>query len=142
MTTAQNLANKIKAKKSQIAVVGMGYVGLPLALAFAKTGFQVLKLVEQAAGLVAQSRKRLTTQRTKEILDLLRGSPKAPAGIRNAHLIRLSQVGGAPPTFHLMARTRGRFSATDTAYLEKVLREEGGFQGTPVRVRFLIKRRS
>ena len=56
-------------------------------------------------------------------------------------MIRLSQVGVAPPTFHLMVRTRGRFSGPDASFLEKVIRERGGFQGTPVRIRFLIKRR-
>jgi len=108
----------------------------------AKTGYQVLKLIEQASGLVAQSRKKLTVSETRNILELVRNSPKAPSGIRNAHLIRLSQAGVAPPTFHLMARTSGRFSGTDAAYLEGILREHGGFEGTPVRVRFLVKRRS
>ena len=113
----------------------------PVLCTSAKTGFQVLKLVEQAALLAAQSRKRLTAGETKGLLELLRSNPKAPVGIRNAHLIRLSQVGVAPPTFHLMVRTRGRFSGSDISFLEKVLREQGGFEGTPVRVRFLIKRR-
>jgi len=36
------LKNKIKAKKARIAVIGLGYVGLPLALAFAEKGFKVL----------------------------------------------------------------------------------------------------
>ena len=113
----------------------------PVVCTSAKTGFQVLKLIEQAAGLAAISRKRLTTAEVRELLEFLRGSPKAPPGLRNAQLIRLSQVAGVPPTFHLMARTRGRFSGQDTAYLENVLRERGGFEGTPVRIHFLVKRR-
>src|ERR1700686_4693699 len=36
------LNNKINNKKAQIAVIGLGYVGLPLALAFAQKGFKVL----------------------------------------------------------------------------------------------------
>lgn len=114
----------------------------PVVCTSAKTGYQVLKLVEQAAGLAELSRKRLTTAETKNILELLRADPKAPPGIRHAQMIRLSQVGGAPPAFHLMARTRGRFGANDAGYVEKVIREQGGFHGTPVRVRFLVKRRS
>ena len=113
----------------------------PVVCTSAKTGFQVLKLIEQAAELAAQTRKRLTTGQLNDILDFLRSNPKSPASLRNAQLIRLSQPGNAPPTFHLMARTRGRFSGTDAAYLENVVREKGGFQGTPVRVRFLVKRR-
>lgn len=36
------LLSRIKSKKVKIAVIGQGYVGLPLALAFAKRGFHVL----------------------------------------------------------------------------------------------------
>ena len=113
----------------------------PVVCTSAKTGFQVLKLIEQAAALAALTRKKLTSGQIRDLLELLRNNPKAPAGLRNAHLIRLSQAGTAPPTFHLMARTQGRFQKSDAAYLENVLREQGGFQGTPVRVRFLVKRR-
>src|SRR4051812_39537165 len=35
------LESKIKNKKANVAVIGLGYVGLPLALAFAKKGFKV-----------------------------------------------------------------------------------------------------
>jgi UDP-N-acetyl-D-glucosamine dehydrogenase len=43
-TFYQKFKKAIKAKKSKIAVVGLGYVGLPLAVAFAKKGFSVLGL--------------------------------------------------------------------------------------------------
>src|SRR3989338_363923 len=39
-----NLKNKIKNAKANIAVIGLGYVGLPLAVNFAKVGFQVFGL--------------------------------------------------------------------------------------------------
>jgi len=35
------LLEKIKSKKAKIGVIGLGYVGLPLAVEFAKTGFKV-----------------------------------------------------------------------------------------------------
>jgi len=38
------LKNKIQNKNANIAVLGLGYVGLPLAVSFAKTGFQVFGL--------------------------------------------------------------------------------------------------
>lgn len=37
----KNLKQKIKSRKANIGVVGLGYVGLPLALVFAKNGFNV-----------------------------------------------------------------------------------------------------
>jgi UDP-N-acetyl-D-glucosamine dehydrogenase len=36
------LKNKISKKEARVAVIGLGYVGLPLALAFAQKGFKVL----------------------------------------------------------------------------------------------------
>ncbi|MFH0858859.1 MAG: nucleotide sugar dehydrogenase [Candidatus Omnitrophota bacterium] len=39
-----NFKNKLESKKTKIAVVGLGYVGLPLAIEFAKKGFSVLGL--------------------------------------------------------------------------------------------------
>ncbi len=114
----------------------------PVVCTSAKTGFQVLKLIEQVTALAAQARKRLTSQELRELLEFLRTNPKAPASLRHSQMIRLSQIGGSPPTFHLMARTRGRFSATDTTFVQNILREKGGFEGVPVRVHFLVKRRS
>lgn len=38
------LKRKISQKKAQIAVIGLGYVGLPLALSFVKAGFKVVGL--------------------------------------------------------------------------------------------------
>ncbi|MHA1440155.1 MAG: nucleotide sugar dehydrogenase [Promethearchaeota archaeon] len=37
-----NLLNKIKSKDMKIGIIGMGYVGLPLAVEFAKNGFKVI----------------------------------------------------------------------------------------------------
>ena len=51
------LKNKIIKKQARIAVIGLGYVGLPLALAFAQKGFKVLGIdtdaqrVERIRGL-------------------------------------------------------------------------------------------
>jgi UDP-N-acetyl-D-glucosamine dehydrogenase len=41
---AKELQSKIQSKKSPIAVIGLGYVGLPLAVSFAKAGFKVYGL--------------------------------------------------------------------------------------------------
>ena len=41
---SKKLMNDIKSKKATVAVVGLGYVGLPLAVAFASKGFKVIGL--------------------------------------------------------------------------------------------------
>lgn len=39
---AQSLLERIQNRKSNIGIIGLGYVGLPLALLFAEEGFPVL----------------------------------------------------------------------------------------------------
>jgi UDP-N-acetyl-D-glucosamine dehydrogenase len=41
MTVQQDLLAKIEAKTARIAIIGLGYVGLPLAVEFARSGFHV-----------------------------------------------------------------------------------------------------
>lgn len=48
---AKQLSEKIRAKKAHVGIIGMGYVGLPLAVEFAKAGFMVTGL-DQDAGRV------------------------------------------------------------------------------------------
>jgi UDP-N-acetyl-D-glucosamine dehydrogenase len=40
--TARSLLSRIEAKEALVGVIGLGYVGLPLALSFAERGFAVL----------------------------------------------------------------------------------------------------
>jgi UDP-N-acetyl-D-glucosamine dehydrogenase len=40
-TTAKTLEEKIRSRNARVGIVGLGYVGLPLAVEFAKAGFQV-----------------------------------------------------------------------------------------------------
>ncbi len=40
-TAGQSLLNKIRSKQTRVGVIGLGYVGLPLAVEFAAAGFQV-----------------------------------------------------------------------------------------------------
>src|SRR5512141_2910106 len=39
--TAQALAEKIRSREARVGIIGLGYVGLPLAVEFAKAGFSV-----------------------------------------------------------------------------------------------------
>ena len=42
MSAGSSLVRKIEGKQAVVGIIGMGYVGLPLALAFDRTGFRVL----------------------------------------------------------------------------------------------------
>ena len=44
MTYRETLLHKLQARTARIGIVGLGYVGLPLALEFARAGFHVTGL--------------------------------------------------------------------------------------------------
>ncbi len=116
----------------------------PVICTSAKTGLNVLKALEQAAELALRANRRVSGSEARQLLDVIRTDPRTPVAVRNAHLIRLAQVGVSPPTFHLMARisggykgkTRG-FQLSDMAYLEGVIRRELKLEGVPVRIHLL-----
>jgi UDP-N-acetyl-D-glucosamine dehydrogenase len=47
-STARELARKIETKEARIGVIGAGYVGLPLALGYARRGFTVIAIDDNA----------------------------------------------------------------------------------------------
>lgn len=68
------LKKKISAKKARIAVVGLGYVGLPLALEFAKKGFSVLgiEIDRDRLKLLKKRKSYITDIPTEEFKKVLR----------------------------------------------------------------------
>ena len=113
----------------------------PVICTSAKTGFQVLKMIEKISDVVEQSNRRLSGGQLKELLEAIQQDSRTPVGLRNAQLIRLWQVSVRPPTFHLLARVKRGFRATDMTFLENLLRKKGGYMGTPIRIRLLAKQR-
>src|SRR5579872_3820805 len=49
VSTVEALKEKIASKTARVGIVGLGYVGLPLATEFAKAGFRVTGIDVQAA---------------------------------------------------------------------------------------------
>jgi len=47
--TAESLANRIRSRTARAGVVGLGYVGLPLAVEFARAGFPVIGIDTDAS---------------------------------------------------------------------------------------------
>lgn len=75
----RNLEEKLRNKSARIGIVGLGYVGLPLAMAFSEAGFKVLgfdiqqkrvNLVNQGRSYIADvSSERLSAIRVKKLLE-------------------------------------------------------------------------
>jgi len=66
---SQTLKNKIRTKKANLAVVGLGYVGLPLAVGFARKGFFVTGLDKDRDRVmgVQQKKSHILDVPTKEL---------------------------------------------------------------------------
>lgn len=74
--------NRIRKREAKIAVVGLGYVGLPLAVEFAKKGFKVLGIEIDKGRLDCIKRKEsyisdISTAELRHVLDLGRFSATA-----------------------------------------------------------------
>ena len=67
------LKDLIKTKKAKIAILGLGYVGLPLAIEFAKKGFQVFGLdtEKQKVDLINQGKSYIEDIKNEELSQIL-----------------------------------------------------------------------
>ena len=67
---------KIKEKKAHIGIIGLGYVGLPLAIEFCKTGFQVtgLDIDQEKIDLLSQGKSYINHIPDENINHLIQGN--------------------------------------------------------------------
>jgi UDP-N-acetyl-D-glucosamine dehydrogenase len=81
------LANKIKSRKATIAVVGLGYVGLPLAVSFARKGFRVhgLDKDKDRVDRIENKQSYITDLSTKELAAVVNNG-KFTAGVDSSVL--------------------------------------------------------
>ena len=98
-TTASILAEKITSRRARVGVVGLGYVGLPLAVEFAKAGFDVtgIDLNQEKTDLVNQGVSYIGDIKTEELAALVR-SGKLRATTDFSTLLELDTVNIAVPT--------------------------------------------
>src|SRR5690348_2668311 len=62
LSTLQSLKEKIQSKTARVGIVGLGYVGLPLATEFAKAGFHVTGIDVQHSKVDSLNRGRSHVQ--------------------------------------------------------------------------------
>ncbi len=80
MKEKSDLENLIKNKKAKVAVIGLGYVGLPTAVELAKNGFQVfgIDIKKQRVDLVNQGKSYILDVSSQDLKKLVK-SKKAAA---------------------------------------------------------------
>ncbi len=97
--TAALLTEKIKSRRARVGVVGLGYVGLPLAVEYAKAGFDVtgIDLNEQKTQQVNAGISYIGDIKTEELAPLVE-SGKLRATTDFSALLELDTVNIAVPT--------------------------------------------
>jgi UDP-N-acetyl-D-glucosamine dehydrogenase len=98
-TTASLLADKITSRRARVGVVGLGYVGLPLAVEFAKAGFEVtgIDLNQEKTDLVNQGVSYIGDIKTGDLASLVEAG-KLKATTDFSALLELDTVNIAVPT--------------------------------------------
>ena len=118
MSTKDQLLQKIERRQAKIGVIGLGYVGLPLAVEFARAGFSVLgyDVSERVVKLVNDGHSHIKDVAAKDVAELVK-SGKITATTDPTKLSELDAISIAVPT--PLAKTRDPdmsyvLSATDT----------------------------
>jgi UDP-N-acetyl-D-glucosamine dehydrogenase len=99
MSRLQDLSARIDAREATIGVIGLGYVGLPLAVAFARAGFRVVgfELDAEKVRALAQGRSYIADVSDAEVAEV-RGSGRLTATTDFAELSRTDVVNVCVPT--------------------------------------------
>jgi GTP-binding protein len=109
----------------------------PIVSISAKTGQRVGKVLELAIDIWGERRKRVSTGELNRVLRAAaeRQAPPVVRG-RRPKVFYGTQAGVAPPTFVFFANDAALVHFSYRRYLENRLREEFGFDGTPIRLVF------
>jgi GTP-binding protein len=108
----------------------------------AMTGERTPRLLE-AIDKVAESRQRRvrTADLNKFVERVAAEHPPASPGKGHVRILYAAQTGVAPPTFVFFTNIATTFHFSYQRYLANRLREEFGFEGTPIRIHVRARRR-
>lgn len=114
----------------------------PIVFMSARTGLGLTKLLDAVDRVGAARRLRVTTGQLNRVLARLQAgyAPKAAKGAHPTKILYGTQVGTAPPTFLISLSHPGGLHFSYKRYLENQLREEFGFEGTPIVVKVRERR--
>jgi GTP-binding protein len=109
----------------------------PLVSISAKTGQRVGRVLEMAVDIWGERRKRIATAELNRVIRAAveRQVPPVVKG-RRPKIFYGTQAAVAPPTFVFFANDAASIHFSYRRYLENRLREEFGFDGTPIKLVF------
>ena len=108
----------------------------------ALTGERTPKLLEAIDRVGAARRLRVKTPALNKMVERIAlEHPPASPGRKHVRIMYATQVSAGPPTFVFFTNVATSFHFSYMRYLENKLREEFGFEGTPVRIQVRSRRR-
>ena len=109
----------------------------PIVSISAKTGQRVGRVLEAAIDIWGERRKRISTGELNRVLiSATDRTPPPPVRGHRPKLFYATQASVAPPTFIFFASDASAVHFSYRRYLENRLREQFGFDGTPIRLVF------
>ncbi|MEP6638771.1 MAG: ribosome biogenesis GTPase Der [Chloroflexota bacterium] len=109
----------------------------PIVSISAKTGQRVGRVLEAAIDIWGERRKRISTGELNRVLiAATERTPPPPVRGHRPKLFYATQAAVAPPTFVFFASDASSVHFSYRRYLENRLREQFGFDGTPIRLVF------
>jgi len=101
----------------------------------AATGERAPKVLEWIDRVAVSWRKRVKTPELNKFVERVTAEhPPASPGKRHVRILYAAQTSVAPPTFVFFTNVATTFHFSYTRFLENRLRDEFGFEGTPLRI--------
>jgi GTP-binding protein len=101
----------------------------------AVTGERTPRLLETIDRVAASRRTRVRTPELNKLVERISlEHPPASPGRKHVRILYATQTAVAPPTFVFFTNVATTFHFSYTRFLENRLREEFGFEGTPIRM--------
>ena len=101
----------------------------------AKTGQRINKLIEEIKLVNEQHKRRITTGMLNDVINeaIHKQQPPSDKG-RRLKIYYGTQVSTAPPTFVIFANSKDLFHYSYLRFMENQIRENFGFEGTPIKL--------
>jgi len=109
----------------------------------ALTGERTPKVLETLDRVAANRRKRVPTPALNKFVEsIIAANPPVSPERRNVKIMYVAQIGVAPPTFVFFTNVATTFHFSYERFLINRIREEFGFEGTPIRIQVRRRARS
>ncbi|KAK2641116.1 hypothetical protein Ddye_022879 [Dipteronia dyeriana] len=115
----------------------------PVVYSTAIAGDSVDKIIDAASTVEKERSRRLSTATLNQVVQeaLAFKSPPRTRGGKRGRIYYCTQAAIRPPTFVFFVNDAKLFSETYRRYMEKQLRKDAGFSGTPIRLLWRSRRK-